>query len=195
MAVSLPPSGCGTGPRHRELFRKHRGNTALVSSTRGTRRVSQLNFARFATDYRTFGAGQPIFEEGAPADVMYIVKEGEIDVVVRGTVVETVGPGGTLGEMACIDPCARSATARAKTACHLVPITARRFQFLIQARPEFALELLRVLVCRLRHMDERARAPRDGGRFVPRGQGATAPSTTTSRKRLHLVSHLAAVEP
>jgi CRP/FNR family transcriptional regulator, cyclic AMP receptor protein len=152
--------------------------------------ASPLNLVRFATDYRTFGAGQPIFEEGAPADVMYIVKEGEVDVVVRGTVVETVGPGGILGEMACIDPSSRSATARAKTDCHLVPITPKRFQFLIQGVPHFALELLRVLVCRLRHMDERVIAPRGGGRFVPRGRGAMVPPTTKSGKRLHVVSHL-----
>jgi CRP-like cAMP-binding protein len=63
-----------------------------------------LNLVRFATDFLSFTARQQIFAEGQPGDVMFIVREGEVDVVVHGAVVETLGPGGILGEMALIDP-------------------------------------------------------------------------------------------
>lgn len=117
--------------------------------------MSSLNLVRFAGDYQSFAAGQHIFTEGQQGDLMFVVKEGEVDVVVHGTVVETVGPGGILGEMALIDHNPRSATAIAKTDCQLVPINEARFQFLVQQTPFFALEVMRVLAHRLRQMDAR----------------------------------------
>ena len=117
--------------------------------------MSALNLVRFAGDNQSFAAGQHIFMEGHLGDLMFVVKEGEVDVVVHGKVVETVGPGGILGEMALIDHNPRSATAVAKTECQLVQINEARFQFLVQQTPFFALEVMRVLAHRLRQMDAR----------------------------------------
>lgn len=57
--------------------------------------------------------------------------------------------------MALIDRNTRSATAVAKTACKLVPIDEKRFKFLVQQTPNFALQLMRIIAERLRRMDER----------------------------------------
>ncbi len=108
---------------------------------------------RFASDQRAFAAGQLIFSAGESGDVMYIGKEGEVDVLVHGRVVETIGPGSILGEMALIDRNPRSASAVAKTDCQLVPIDEARFKYLVQQTPYFALEVMRVMARRLRHMD------------------------------------------
>ena len=124
--------------------------------------MSSLNLVRFAADCASFAAGQQIFAEGQAGDVMFIVKEGEVDVVVHGKVVETLGPGGILGEMALIDRNPRSATAVAKTDCQLVPINEGRFQFLVQQTPYFAIEVMRVLANRLRHMDAETSGSRQG---------------------------------
>jgi len=113
-----------------------------------------MSFVQFAGDFEAFAAGQPIFTEGQPGDVMYIVKEGQVDLSIHGKVVETLGPGGILGEMALIDRKPRSATAVARTDCKLVSINEGRFQFLVQQTPYFAIEVMRVLAHRLRHMDE-----------------------------------------
>ncbi len=108
---------------------------------------------RFASDQRAFAAGQLIFSAGDPGDVMYVVKEGAVDVLVHGRVVETIEPGGILGEMALIDREPRSASALAKTDCQLVPIDEARFKYLVQQTPYFALEVMRAMARRLRHMD------------------------------------------
>jgi len=113
-----------------------------------------MSLVQFAGDFEAFAAGQPIFIEGQPGDVMYMVKEGEVDLFIHGKVVETLGPGGILGEMALIDRKPRSASAVARTDCQLVPINEGRFQFLVQQTPYFSLEVMRVLVHRLRRMDE-----------------------------------------
>ena len=119
--------------------------------------MSTLNLVRFA-DHVSFAAGQQIFAEGQPGDVMYVVKEGEVDITVHDKLVETVRPGGILGEMALLDHNPRSATAVARTDCQLVPINEARFQFLVQQTPYFAIEVMRVLANRLRHMDAQAGA-------------------------------------
>jgi CRP-like cAMP-binding protein len=103
----------------------------------------------------SFNAGQVIFKEGDPGDLMYVVHEGEVELHVKGQLVDTLGEGGVLGEMALIDNAPRIATALAKSACTLMPVTEKRFMFMVQQTPFFALQMLRVMAERLRRMDER----------------------------------------
>ena len=100
-----------------------------------------------------FAAGKVIFAQGDPGDVMYVVVEGQTQIMIDGKMLETVRSGGILGEMALIDAGPRSATAIAKTQCVLVPIDEKRFADLVGRRPEFALHVMRVLANRLRRMD------------------------------------------
>jgi len=98
-------------------------------------------------------AGEVIFAQGDKGELMYVVAEGTAQILVEGKVVETVGPGGILGEMALIDAKPRSATAITKSACVLVPIDEQSFTDLVTRVPEFALQVMRVLAHRLRIMD------------------------------------------
>jgi CRP-like cAMP-binding protein len=111
------------------------------------------NLFRNAGDVRDYPAGSVIFTEGSPGDMMFVVLEGEVEVQAGGRVVETILAGDVLGELALIDSRPRSATATAKTACRLAPVDERRFLFLVQETPFFALHLMRVLAARLRNMN------------------------------------------
>jgi CRP-like cAMP-binding protein len=68
-------------------------------------------------------------------------------------VLETVGPGALIGEMALIDESLRTASALAKTPCRLAEIDRRRFHFLVQQTPHFATHVMKTLADRLRHMN------------------------------------------
>lgn len=113
------------------------------------------NLFDHAADAKPFPAGATIFRAGDPRDGMYAVVEGEVDIVVNGKLVETVGKGGIFGEMALIEHHDRTATAVAKTDAKIVVVDERRFLFLVQQTPNFALHVMRVLSDRLRRMDER----------------------------------------
>jgi CRP/FNR family transcriptional regulator, cyclic AMP receptor protein len=104
-------------------------------------------------DSRPYAQGDVIFAAGDAAKCMYVVAEGEVDVVIGGQLMETLGPAGVFGEMALITHEPRSATARARTACRLVEIPEGRFMYLVQETPNFALEVMRVLTARLRRHD------------------------------------------
>ena len=101
-----------------------------------------------------FSPGDVIFAEGDRGDAMYVVRNGEVTIERRGTVMETVGGGGVFGEMALIDGSPRSATVRPRTACEVVPINEKSFLFLVHETPYFVMAVMRTLAARLRRMDE-----------------------------------------
>ena len=115
-----------------------------------------VNFSRDAADEISFEAGQYIFREGEAGKAMYVVLEGEVNIVFRGVVLDTLSPSSILGEMALIDDSPRSASAIAKTDCKLVAITEKRFTFLVQQTPFFALQVMIVMANRLRRETEAA---------------------------------------
>ena len=119
-------------------------------------------FARI-DNAQEFQANSTIFVEGTPGNVMYVVLEGEVELLVRSQVLEVAGPGDIVGEMALIDAKPRSATARAKSDCRLAPVDERRFLFLVHETPFFALHVMRVLADRLRRMNAEWRAPPESG--------------------------------
>jgi CRP/FNR family transcriptional regulator, cyclic AMP receptor protein len=52
-----------------------------------------------------------------------------MEILLGDFVLETVGPGALIGEMALIDESPRTASAVAKTSCRLAEIDRRRFHF------------------------------------------------------------------
>ena len=97
-----------------------------------------------------FPAGQCIFNCGEAGSEMYVIKSGSVEVQFENGESEKVGQGEIVGEMALLDDGTRSATAVAASDCELVPITAERFQFLVQQTPFFAIEVMRTMARRLR---------------------------------------------
>jgi len=99
--------------------------------------------------------GEVIFRAYDMGAEMYVVLEGDVELSIGDKVVETLGPGEPFGEMALIDQAPRTGTAVAKTACKLAVIPEKRFLFLVQTTPYFALQLMKVMADRLRRMNER----------------------------------------
>jgi CRP/FNR family transcriptional regulator, cyclic AMP receptor protein len=98
----------------------------------------------------SFGAGQSVFKAGDTGETLYVVIDGEAEIQSGSIVLEIAGPGSIIGELPLIDDDPRSATVVAKTACRLVAIDRRRFQFMVQETPFFALAVMKVLADRLR---------------------------------------------
>ncbi len=115
--------------------------------------MAAVNIFKNETDVVSFTAGEVICKEGEAGDTMYVVQDGEVDIMVGGKVMETAGPGGVLGEMALIDTAHRSATAVAKTDCTLVPLDETKFKIVVHNTPFFAIQVMRVMADRLRRMN------------------------------------------
>jgi CRP-like cAMP-binding protein len=114
-----------------------------------------LDILRNERETRSYDAGQVIFQAGEPGDCMFVVLDGQVELSVRGKVLERLGPGGVMGEMALIDSAPRSASAITLADTRVVPIRRDRFDALVQEDPAFSIHLMRVIVGRLRRMDQR----------------------------------------
>jgi len=85
----------------------------------------------------SFPAGTHLTDDEQFGTMFFVVREGELDVLVHGQPVRTAGPGDYLGEMALIDKETRSATVVA------------------YSHPEVAWALLEAMVGRLREAESR----------------------------------------
>jgi CRP-like cAMP-binding protein len=108
---------------------------------------------------KSFAAGQFVFQAGDPGETMYIITEGEVEILDGSAILETAGPGSIVGELALIDDEPRSATVVAKTDCRLVAVDRRRFEYMVQETPFFGLAVMKVLADRLRNTNLRIPSP------------------------------------
>jgi CRP-like cAMP-binding protein len=105
---------------------------------------------RASDETRTYRAGDVIFNEGDDGAEFFVIRSGQVRVVLRNRTLQTLGPSEVFGEMALIDNAPRSASVVAETDCVLVPVSEKQFLFMTSEAPYFALSLMRVLVERLR---------------------------------------------
>jgi len=83
-------------------------------------------------------------------DKMYLLLDGEVELVARRKSIGRVKKGQIFGEMASITHAPRSASALAKTACRVIALDDRQFRSGLQKKPAFALMLMSIMIGRLR---------------------------------------------
>lgn len=104
---------------------------------------------------RNYKAGEVIFREGDPAEELFVVKSGVVEIrlgnrLLCNRLLDALPERSIFGEMALIDHGPRGATAVAATDATLVPVGEKQFLLMISRTPYFALNVMRVLVQRLR---------------------------------------------
>ena len=115
--------------------------------------MTTIDLFRHDSDMQDVAVGEHIVEIGDSGDVMYVVIEGEIEIRLGARVLERIGPGGLFGELALIEHKERTATAVATIQSKVAPITQKRFLYLVQNTPFFAIEVMQTMADRLRRMD------------------------------------------
>lgn len=101
-----------------------------------------------------FAPGEVLIEEGAVEDWLFVLIEGEVDVV-RADRRLRMGAGSTVGEMDVLDPKSRSATITAATPVRAFRLRKAAFDEALRTRPEIAAGVIKELVRRLRETHER----------------------------------------
>jgi CRP/FNR family transcriptional regulator, cyclic AMP receptor protein len=111
-------------------------------------------FARKAGTSINFPAGSVVFNKGDPGSTMYVVQSGVIEMVIGEKVIEVCGANEAIGFMSMIDGAPRSSTARVKEACELSVIDQRKFRFMVDEVPNFALYIMAAMARRIRGMGQ-----------------------------------------
>lgn len=108
-----------------------------------------------------YSMGQRVFESGASADSLYIIRSGSMMVKKGAIVLATLGIGDTIGEMSFVDRGERSATVAAIEETELLRVSFATLEALLERYPQMAVKVYKamatVLSQRLREMDETIR--------------------------------------
>ena len=88
-------------------------------------------------------AGRQLTAESAPGQEVVVVVEGGADVRRDGTVINTMGPGDFLGEIALVTGKPRTATVVATSPVHALVIEGHAFQRLLEEAPDIRAKVER----------------------------------------------------
>jgi len=106
----------------------------------------------------SYAAGDPIFLTDELGTEMFIIQEGEVQIVKNlggeSHVLSELGRGDFFGEMAILENVPRTADAVAKTDVKLVVINGSRFDEMLRKTPEIAVRIIRKYSQRLREAND-----------------------------------------
>jgi CRP/FNR family cyclic AMP-dependent transcriptional regulator len=108
--------------------------------------------------YRSYSAGTTLYYAGAPADEIYLIKEGRIRLMKRARGIERTtglfGAGDLVGEEALLPGAHRRATAEAIEPVKALVVDSDTFRALSRRRPDVGEGAMQQLVRRLQRAEE-----------------------------------------
>lgn len=113
-----------------------------------------LKMFRNWQEVEEFDSEAVIFTEGDPADQLYVILAGEVELTLHGDSLGSEGKGSIIGEMAMLESATRNATAIARGKVKLAKLDRSELQKMIRESPEFSLRAMTVLAKRLRAVDQ-----------------------------------------
>jgi CRP-like cAMP-binding protein len=162
---------------------------AILSRTPVFAGLPRRLLGRLATKLfeKSYGPGEVIFHEGDPGKCLFVVLDGEVEILQQTNEGErrivSFGPGTAFGELALIDDLPRSATARASAASRLLMLYRSHFEALVGGDRGIAFvvmqNLLRMLAGYVRAAN-RASASRPEAPAPAAPAGGGAPGAPTS---------------
>lgn len=112
-----------------------------------------------------YAAGEDVVRQGQSGDTLYVIRSGEVEVLVGADRIAVLGPGAFFGEMSLLTGETRNATVRALRETEVVTVGHAALQTLLHGHPELYLNLSMVLaqrqVAREARVSEGGALPRD----------------------------------
>jgi CRP-like cAMP-binding protein len=125
---------------------------------------SKLKLLAFTSERLNFQPGDLLCRQGDPADVAYIILDGEADVLIdtpNGEIsVAKVGKNDLVGEMAILIDMPRTATVKALGDVATLAISKDLFFRMVTEFPQMGVEIMRELAHRLENMNIQLREAR-----------------------------------
>ncbi|MGD8346064.1 MAG: cyclic nucleotide-binding domain-containing protein [Lysobacterales bacterium] len=104
-------------------------------------------------DRQTIDAGSTIFRADDPADAIYAILSGSVQLFIKDKLLGTENAGGIIGEMVIINSSTHNLTAVALTPVVLAKLDLDQFKQFIKTQPDFSLHAMAALAQRLRTVD------------------------------------------
>ena len=111
--------------------------------------------------------GAYIIRQGETGDCMYVIQEGEVEILAkqgdREVRLAVRGPGEIIGEMAIFEKEVRSADARALGEARVLTVDKRNLLSRVHEDPSFAYRLIQSMSNRIRKLSEQVAQLKSGG--------------------------------
>nr|PZN82087.1 MAG: cyclic nucleotide-binding protein [Pseudomonadota bacterium] len=124
--------------------------------------ASKLKLLAFAGQRITCRKGDLLFDEGDPPDAVYVILDGEVDVLRSGPAGEVLlarlGRNELIGEIGVLCNKCRNARIVAYSDVQALRIEKMTFMQIVQQVPKLAMAIIRELSERLEHANERLAA-------------------------------------
>ena len=121
-------------------------------------RTEDLGLLASITEELLYPEGTTIFEEGQPADGLYVIVRGQVTLMKDGAEVVALEEGEALGAWDLFEAEPRVSSARATTECLLLRVDRDDFYDLLLDYPEMGQSILKALVRRVRKLAKAAGA-------------------------------------
>jgi len=108
----------------------------FASLTPEQREVLVLHFKPHAAE-----PGERVIRAGDPADALYLISKGEVEVTIHGQRINTRGPGEFFGEMALLTGDRRSADVTALDYCRFAMLSERDFHRFLRRYPDIRAQI------------------------------------------------------
>ena len=107
---------------------------------------------------KVYRDGEIMFRQGDVGNCMYVVQDGEVEVLAHGdggdVSLRVLGKGEIFGEMSLFDRRERSATVRAKGEARLLTLEKEGFLRRVHEDPSLAFNILRTMSKRIRELSD-----------------------------------------
>ena len=108
---------------------------------------------------KAYANGETIIREGDVGDCMYVIQEGQAEVLVKSGEGEiqlaVLGPGAFFGEMAVFERDVRSATIRALGNTRVITVDKKNFMRRVHEDPALAFRLVETMSHRVRNLTKK----------------------------------------
>jgi len=113
----------------------------------------QLGAIAHIADLIDVPAGTALTHEGRHEGYFFVIVSGTVRIEQGGRLINTLGAGDFLGEIALLDGGPRTASATAETACRLLSVTRERFHDLLDTSQSVRAAILEAVGQRMRAID------------------------------------------
>jgi CRP/FNR family cyclic AMP-dependent transcriptional regulator len=114
--------------------------------------IDMRMFARNAGTTMTYPPGSLIFKEGDSGNCVYIIQSGVVEIVAGDRIADTCVVNDAMGFMTVLDGGVHTASARVRETAEVSIIDDRKFVFMIDEVPNFALYIMKAMAHRIRGM-------------------------------------------
>ncbi len=118
----------------------------LLAEVSWLKKVDHVSFHKIAKNFESkiYNSGDILLREGKVEDGMYIIVRGSIKISIKGELIDLLGPGNTIGEVAALNKNKRTATVTAETPLTVLWISSKGLKQLVDEYEEIGDKIWRI---------------------------------------------------